>query len=65
MLVERKWTPGTWWTAPENERRHAYYLCLRTCHGMPAWEAKRYVDEHFAAVDAVVGGAADLLPVCR
>jgi hypothetical protein len=64
-LMTWKWVPGTWWSAPENDRRWAYYLCLRRCHGMAAREALRYVKDHFEAVNAAVGGSADTLAVCR
>src|SRR5262245_32358741 len=46
-----------------DRRRHAFFLCLTGCHGMAAPEARRYVDEHFDAIDAVVGGLPDMLPI--
>lgn len=49
-----EYTPGTWWRAPESERRMAYYRCMRECYGMPAQEALAYVRKHYSMVGNII-----------
>lgn len=53
-MSERTWTPGTWWRAPAEERRWAYYLALRRCYGMTAREALEAVRLNWAQVDEII-----------
>lgn len=39
--------PGQWWSAPENLRHIAYYLCLRVHYEMPANAALAKMRETF------------------
>jgi len=48
------WTPGTWWRAPSDQRRIAYYRCMCECYGMPAQEALAYVRKHYSEVANII-----------
>jgi hypothetical protein len=59
------YTPGTWWRAPEDERRVAYYLCMRQCYGMPANEALAYVNQHYSEVGKVIEDVRAAIAIAR
>lgn len=56
-----RWTPGTWWRAPDDQKFRAYYLNLRTNYGMPAREAFAYARQVFREFPAFMNDPAGTL----
>lgn len=56
-----RWTPGTWWRAPDDQKFRAYYLNLRTNYHMPALEAISYARQVFRQFPAFMNDPAGSL----